>query len=284
MRWSNNIRNEFLNSNILYKLIYINIGIYLILEITKVILNIFLIDINFNTNKLILLSDTSKLISQPWSLLTYIFFHDNIFHLLFTIIWLHFGGKLFLQYFSEKQFITTYILGGISGGLLFILSINYLPSIELLHQNQRLGPLMGSSGAVLAILFAVTTHIPNYNLKIPLMGFIRIKYIAYILLLLSFLGIDGSNSGGNLAHIGGAVFGFLYIKLLTKTKRPNTNNNSFIKYLINIFTSLKPKSSEKENKNNNQKEIDIVLEKISKSGYDSLNTDEKDLLFKASKK
>jgi membrane associated rhomboid family serine protease len=283
MRLVNKIKNEFLNANILYKLIYINVAIYLILEITKVIINIFLIDINFNNDKF-LLSDTKQLISQPWSLLTYIFFHDNIFHLLFTTIWLHFGGKLFLQYFSERQFITTYFLGGISGGLLYIISIKYLPSIELLHRNNELGPLIGSSGAVLAILIAITTHIPNYNLKIPLMGFIRVKYIAYFLLLSSILGIDGSNGGGNTAHIGGAIFGFLYIKLQTNTKRSKTNNKSFIKYLINIFTSFNSKKSVKENKKNNQKAIDIVLEKISKSGYNSLNKDEKDLLFKASKK
>lgn len=283
MRLVNKIKNEFLNANILYKLIYINVVIYLILEITKVIINIFLIDINFNNDKF-LLSDTKQLISQPWSLLTYIFFHDNIFHLLFTTIWLHFCGKLFLQYFSERQFITTYFLGGISGGLLYIISIKYLPSIELLHRNNELGPLIGSSGAVLAILIAITTHIPNYNLKIPLMGFIRIKYIAYFLLLSSILGIDGSNGGGNTAHIGGAIFGFLYIKLQTNTKRSKKNNKSFIKYLINIFTSLNTNKSVKENKKNNQKAIDIVLEKISKSGYNSLNKDEKDLLFKASKK
>ena len=283
MRLVNKIKNEFLNANILYKLIYINVAIYLILEITKVIINIFLIDINFNNDKF-LLSDTKQLISQPWSLLTYIFFHDNIFHLLFTTIWLHFGGKLFLQYFSERQFITTYFLGGISGGLLYIISIKYLPSIELLHRINELGPLIGSSGAVLAILIAITTHIPNYNLKIPLMGFIKIKYIAYFLLLSSILGIDGSNGGGNLAHIGGAIFGFLYIKLQTNTKRSKKNNKSFIKYLINIFTSFNSKKSVKENKKNNQKAIDIVLEKISKSGYNSLNKDEKDLLFKASKK
>ena len=283
MRLVNKIKNEFLNANILYKLIYINVAIYLILEITKVIINIFLIDIIFNIDKF-LLSDTKQLISQPWSLLTYIFFHDNIFHLLFTTIWLHFGGKLFLQYFSERQFITTYFLGGISGGLLYIISIKYLPSIELLHSINELGPLIGSSGAVLAILIAITTHIPNYNLKIPLMGFIRVKYIAYFLLLSSILGIDGSNGGGNTAHIGGAIFGFLYIKLQTNTKRSKKNNKSFIKYLINIFTSFNSKKSVKENKKNNQKAIDIVLEKISKSGYNSLNKDEKDLLFKASKK
>ena len=285
MRLVNKIKNEFLNANILYKLIYINVAIYLILEITKVIINIFLIDIDilFYIDKF-LLSDTKQLISQPWSLLTYIFLHDNIFHLLFTTIWLHFGGKLFLQYFSERQFITTYFLGGISGGLLYIISIKYLPSIELLHRNNELGPLIGSSGAVLAILIAITTHIPNYNLKIPLMGFIKIKYIAYFLLLSSILGIDGSNGGGNSAHIGGAIFGFLYIKLQTNTKRSKKNNKSFIKYLINIFTSFNSKKSVKENKKNNQKAIDIVLEKISKSGYNSLNKDEKDLLFKASKK
>ena len=284
MRLVNKIKNEFLNSSILYKIIYINISIFLLVEVTKVIFNIFLIDINFNTDKLILLSDTNKLISQPWSLLTYIFFHKNIFHLLFTIIWLHFGGKLFLQYFNEKQFITTYILGGITGGLLFIFSIHYLPFVELLYQEGKLGPLMGASGAILAIIFAVSTHIPNYNLKIPLIGFIKIKYIAYILLLLSFLGVDGYNSGGNLAHLGGAIFGFLYIKSLTKTQESKANNNAFIKYLTKIFTSLKSQNSEKENKKNNQKEIDIVLEKISKSGYNSLNKNEKDLLFKASKK
>jgi len=240
-----------------------------------------MIDIYNIKEKLMLPSDIDKLISKPWSLITYMFIHDNFIHLLFNMIWLHFGGKLFLQYLNQKQLINIYILGGISGGILFIMAFNYFPAFTLYSENAK---AIGASASVLAVVFALTTYTPNYSIQIPLIGYIKLKHIAIFYIILDFLSIPKGNAGGHIAHLGGALFGYLYIINLRKNSKSKSHSNTFIKYLINIFTPLKSKTIRKKEKNNSQKEIDIVLEKISKSGYNSLNKEEKDLLFKSSKK
>ena len=125
------IKNEFRSSNILNKIIYVNVFIFLFINILSVISNLFLFSIDFYVEKLMLPSETSQILKQPWSFLTYMFLHNSFLHLLFNMIWLHFGGKLFLQYLNEKQFINIYILGGVFGGLLFVMAFNYLSLIHI---------------------------------------------------------------------------------------------------------------------------------------------------------
>ena len=276
-----NIKREFRTANSLNKIIYINVLVFLVLNIFSVFFSLFMIDIYNIKEKLMLPSDIDKLITKPWSLITYMFIHDNFIHLLFNMIWLHFGGKLFLQYLNQKQLINIYILGGISGGILFIMAFNYFPAFTLYSENAK---AIGASASVLAVVFALTTYTPNYSIQIPLIGYIKLKHIAIFYIILDFLSIPKGNAGGHIAHLGGALFGYLYIINLRKKSKSKSHIDTFIKYLINIFTPLKSKTIRKKEKNNSQKEIDIVLEKISKSGYNSLNKEEKDLLFKSSKK
>jgi membrane associated rhomboid family serine protease len=240
-----------------------------------------MIDIYNIKEELMLPSDINKLINKPWSLVTYMFVHDNFIHLLFNMIWLHFSGKLFLQYLNQKQLINIYILGGISGGILFIMAFNYLPAFTLYSENAK---AIGASASVLAVVFAITTYTPNYSIQIPLIGYVKLKHIALFYIILDFLSIPKGNAGGHIAHLGGALFGYLYIINLRKSPKSKVKSNTLIKYLINIFTPIKSRKNIKKNKTNSQKEIDLVLEKISKSGYNSLNKEEKDLLFKSSKK
>ena len=275
------IKREFKTANSLNKIIYINVLVFLVLNIFSVFFSLFMIDIYNIEEELMLPSDINKLISKPWSLVTYMFIHDNFIHLLFNMIWLHFGGKLFLQYLNQKQLINIYLLGGVSGGILFIMAFNYFPAFTLYSQNAQ---AIGASASVLAVVCALATYTPNYSIQIPLIGYVKLKHIAFFFIILDFLSIPKGNAGGHIAHLGGALFGYLYIINLRKNPKPKASSNSFIKYLINIFTPLKSKKSRKKNKNNNQKGIDLVLEKISKSGYNSLNKEEKDLLFKSSKK
>ena len=276
MRLINKLIKDFKNTNILYKLIYINVGIFLTYNILIVMCSLFMLDASPSIEKLILPSNTNTLIKQPWSIISYMFFHKTFIHLLFNMIWLHFSGKLFLDYFSEKQFLSTYFMGGICGGLLFILSFNYLPAFEIVNQNAK---AMGASASVLAIMFAISTHIPNYRIQIPFIGMIKIKYLAFALIILDIISIPKGNAGGHIAHIGGALFGYIYIKQLNNGVDISKNLYQIINmiFAMNIF-------GKKNNIKKNRNKIDNILEKISKSGYSSLNKNEKEILFKASKR
>jgi len=264
------IKNEFRSTNILNKIIYVNVFIFLLVNILSVISNLFLFSVDSYIEKLMLPSETSQILKQPWSFLTYIFLHNSFLHLLFNMIWLHFGGNLFLQYLNEKQFLNIYILGGVFGGLLFVMAFNYLPALQQYNEQAK---ALGASASVLAIFFAIATKIPNYHIKLPFIGFIKLRYLAIFFILLDFLSIPKGNAGGHIAHIGGALFGFAYIKQLNKTK------SSIFDQILNMFKFTKKKKEKKE-----INEVDVILEKISKSGYNSLNENEKNILFKSSKK
>lgn len=276
MNFLDNLKREFGIANMLNKLIYINVFSFLVLNIFSVIFSLFLIDISSIKELLMLPSSTEEVIKKPWSLISYMFIHDNFIHLLFNLIWLHFGGKLFLQYLNQKQLLYTYILGGLFGGILFIIAFNNLPALIPYSENAK---ALGASASVLAIFFAIATYIPNFQVSIPFIGFIKLKHIALIYIILDFLNIPNGNAGGHIAHLGGAIFGFFYVKQFTQKSAKN-KQNQFLSYLKNIFNFQKSKNK----KSYKMKEIDLILEKISKSGYNSLTKIEKELLFKSSKK
>ena len=276
MNFFDNLKREFGIANMLNKLIYINVFSFLVLNIFSVIFSLLLIDISSIKELLMLPSSTEEVIKKPWSLISYMFIHDNFIHLLFNLIWLHFGGKLFLQYLNQKQLLYTYILGGLFGGILFIIAFNNLPALIPYSENAK---ALGASASVLAIFFAIATYIPNFEVSIPFIGFIKLKHIALIYIILDFLNIPNGNAGGHIAHLGGAIFGFFYVKQFTQKSAKN-KQNQFLSYLKNIFNFQKSKNK----KSYKMKEIDLILEKISKSGYNSLTKIEKELLFKSSKK
>ena len=287
----NNLKHEFKKGTILNKLIYINVGVFLLFSILGVLSFMFQFDISPLLNKLYLPAENSRLISQPWTFITYMFLHSGFMHLLFNMMWLHFGGKIFLQYLHPKQLLSTYILGGISGGLLFISAYNYIPSLQgYLYGAQALG----ASASVLAIIVAIATYTPNYSVQLPFIGFIKLKHIAIFTVALDIISIPKGNTGGHIAHIGGAIFGYIYIKQLQKGNDFSTGFSNFFERLVNTFKNKsKLKTVHKRAKTDyefnsgksaQQKEIDKVLERISKSGYESLSKEEKATLFSASKK
>jgi membrane associated rhomboid family serine protease len=287
----NNLKQEFKQGTILNKLIYINVGLFLLFSILGVLSFMFQFDLNPILNKLYLPAENSKLLSQPWTFITYMFFHNDFLHLLFNMIWLHFGGKIFLQYLNPKQLLNTYIFGGISGGLLFIISYNYLPALTIYTQSAQ---ALGASAAVLAIVVAIATYTPNYSVRFPFIGIVKLKHIAIFCVVLDVLSIPKGNAGGHIAHLGGALFGHFYIKQLQKG---NDYSIGFVKWMNSFATLFKPKNKFKTvykrpktdqqfntEKSEKQKAVDVVLEKISKSGYESLSKEEKATLFSASKK
>ena len=231
MNFLDNLKREFGIANMLNKLIYINVFSFLVLNIFSVIFSLLLIDISSIKELLMLPSSTEEVIKKPWSLISYMFIHDNFIHLLFNLIWLHFGGKLFLQYLNQKQLLYTYILGGLFGGILFIIAFNNLPALIPYSENAK---ALGASASVLAIFFAIATYIPNFQVSIPFIGFIKLKHIALIYIILDFLNIPNGNAGGHIAHLGGAIFGFFYVKKFTQKSAKN-KKNQFLSYLKNIF-------------------------------------------------
>ena len=166
-------------------------------------------------NKLCLPTSFHTLIKQPWSFISYMFLHNGFLHLLFNMIWLHVGGKLFLQYLNPKQLLSTYILGGLFGGITLIIAYNYIPVFKPLA-NEAIA--IGASASVFAIMVAIATYAPNYALKFPLIGFLKLKYIAIFMVFIDILSIPKGNAGGHIAHLGGAMFGYIYIKKLQKGK------------------------------------------------------------------
>jgi len=217
----------------------------------------------------------TALAQRPWTPLTYMFTHENFFHILFNMLWLYWMGQIFEEFLGVKRTVGLYIMGGLTGALFYVALFTLLP--------QFTGRLMiGASASVMALIVAAATLVPNYKISVILIGELSIKWVAILYIILSFLGLKGANAGGELAHIGGALMGFVYIKQLQ-------NGNDWIARISALF---KPKSKLKVASTNHDKkitatprqdEVDAVLDKISRSGYDSLNTHEKEILFRASK-
>jgi membrane associated rhomboid family serine protease len=239
-------------------------------------------------------SDISELVFKPWTLITYMFLHKDLFHMLFNMLVLYFGSQIFNQFLNEKKLLVTYLLGGISGGLLYVLAFNVFPVFESSVSNSI---ALGASASVMAILIGAATYVPNFVVKLIFLGNVKLKYIAMVYLVMDIVKIQGSNSGGHIAHLGGAIFGFFFIQQLKKGNDFTLGFSRFLDYLMVMFKPRKNmkvvykkqgKTKSNADYNNqkvdNQKMVDGILDKISKSGYDSLSADEKAILFDASKK
>ena len=278
-----NLKSKFDSGTIVEKLIYINIFIFLFTLFISVFQNLFKNDTNFLIQWFSLDASTDSLFTKPWSLISYGFLHEGFIHIIFNLIALYFIGNLFIDYFTQKQLFTFYLLGTFFGGLFYLFSQNYFPLFE-----GKTTTLIGASAGISTIFIGISTYMPNFELKIRFIGFVKLWYLAAIWVSLYVLGLTGENAGGHFAHLGGSIFGFLYIN-----KVRNRKFNIF-KKLFSIFTPKKKplktvyRSTNNTKKNSNtkdftQKQIDIILDKISKSGYDTLTKEEKEILFKQGK-
>ena len=239
----------------------------------------------------------SEFVTRPWTLFTYMFMHDlsGILHILFNMLIMYWFGRLFVEYLGSDKLVAVYLLGGIAGGILYLLAYNTVPFFVSQSEAYRIG-MVGASASVNAIVVATATLLPNYTFFLLFIGPVRIKYIAAVFVFLSFLGTVGNNAGGNIAHLGGALMGFIYMKQL----HSGINWGGWITVTLEWFKDLfkeKPRvkvSYRKERastaksappeKGYTQEEIDRILDKISEGGYESLTKDEKEKLFNASKK
>jgi membrane associated rhomboid family serine protease len=276
------IKNRYITGNIIEKLIFINIGVFVFALLLTVFSRLYNGEGNFIVNWFSLDDNFTSMFTKPWSIISYGFLHGGFLHILFNLIGLYFIGNLFLQYFSEKQLLSFYLLGTFFGGILYLLSQNYFP----LFEGKRTY-LVGASAGVSAIFVGVATHIPNYQLKIRFIGYVKLWYLAAIWVGLDVLGLVGTNAGGNFAHLGGALFGFLYVKRASNKEITvfDSIGNLFKKKEKPLKTVYKSAEKKKQTQTNlNQEQIDKILDKISKSGYDTLTKLEKEFLFKQGKK
>ena len=233
-------------------------------------------------------------ITRPWTIITYGFAHSlgDIFHILFNMLGLYWFGRVFNEYLGSDKLIATYILGALTGGVFYLIMFNTIPFFV---NNANFPGMVGASAAVFAILMAVATLMPDYAFYLIFLGPVKVKYIAFFYIVVSFLGSVGPNAGGNLAHLGGAFIGYVYVKQL----QAGVNWGGWITATLNWFKDLfssKPKvkvSYRKDEpakkkstgpKKASQEEIDHILDKISDRGYESLTKEEKEKLFNASKK
>ena len=270
--------------NGLIKIILINVSIFIVISFIQVIMTISSLSSFFNifVNKLMLPASLNTFIFQPWSIITYFFLHFNFMHILWNMLFLYWFGKIIQDNIGNNALISLYVLGGIIGGFLFMAIYNIIP-----YYSERVSEslMLGASAGVFSVVVGSATLLPNYSFYLLIIGPVRIKYIALFYVLLSFFDVAGSNAGGEIAHMGGAIIGYIYIKKLQNGIDIGQGVISFINFFNN-----KPISKMREEKDinifeeNSQDEIDKILDKISKSGYSSLTNEEKERLFDSSKK
>jgi membrane associated rhomboid family serine protease len=285
------IKNYFNNNMVLYRLVLINVVVFIGVNIVD--LFGFLFGLSFSLDKLLRLffgleAGVANFIWKPWTIITYMFLHDDIFHILFNMLFLTWTGKLFSEYLGQQKLTATYFLGGIAGGLFYIIAYQIFPAFA--NHNQAI--LIGASAGVLAVFFAVATLLPNYTTQLLIIGSIKLKFLAIIMFLLYAFSIPSGNAGGHIAHIGGALFGFVSIKFLQ-------SGTDITKWFTKLF-SFKSRSRKNmkvvyrsnenadeiymEKQRMTQENLDRILDKINRSGFDSLTADEKEFLYKASGK
>lgn len=288
------LRRKYQQGNIALRFIYINVGIFIITALIGIILK--LTGVVFSPLYwLECPADPIKLLMQPWSLITYMFLHADVFHILFNMLWLYWFGQLFLYLFSAKHFRGLYILGGLCGGFLYIIAYNVFPYFQ---PYISVSYLLGASASVLAIAVATAVREPDYRVNLLFLGTIRLKYVALILVITDLLFITSSNGGGHIAHLGGALAGWWFAYAFQHGYDPTRWINGIIDWIERLF-SPRPRKRPKmkvyfgdrsadydynTRKRQQEAAIDHILEKLKKSGYESLTSDEKKRLFDASKK
>ncbi|GAB1417667.1 rhomboid family intramembrane serine protease [Bacteroidales bacterium] len=294
-QFSNSVKAFFGRKTILSRLILINLLVFLLGYFVHLGMWLFKLEttdgMRLFTEWLAVPSSTSRLLQKPWTPLTYMFLHESFFHLLFNMVTLYFGSTIFLKYFNDRQLLLTYLIGGLLGALFYILAFNFFP--VFLEANPY-ALALGASASALAVVIAAAMFAPQYTVNLMFIGQVRMKYIALFFILMDIFSIQGNNPGGHIAHLGGAVWGALYALSLRNGVNPFKS--------LRLFKGGRLRKRRKQNsaspsygrpvdddqynrkRNERQQQVDLILDKISKHGYDSLSEQEKAILFSHSRK
>ena len=294
------IKESFRKGTTLHKLIYLNLGLFLAVQIVRIVLvlsNAYDLFPGF-LNYLAVPANLEVLARRPWTLITYMFLHEGFIHILFNLLWLYWFGTVFVQELGLKKLLSTYLLGGLTGGILYVVFYNVFPVFEEVREGSI---ALGASASVMAVVVATATYQPDRRMHLVLIGPIKIVYIALAMFILTSMVDFSVNTGGKIAHIGGALSGFLFAYYYRQGK---DLTKGFDRTMDSIATWFKPgkeklkvtykRSTEDKRSTDDkeynqqkvaeQKEIDQILDKISKAGYDSLTSREKEMLFKMGNK
>lgn len=295
----NNIFQEifhfFIRGSILSRLIGINLAIFLFANFFRVLF--FLLNEPIITDLMInwlgVSSNIIVVLHRPWTLFSYMFFHIDFLHILFNMIVLYVGGRLFSDFIGTSRLVPTYLFGGLAGAIFYIASFNIFP---VFRDVVAFSVAIGASASVLSIFVAIAVYMPNYRLPLLLLGSIRLKYIALFFVIIDIISIDQGNPGGHLAHLGGAAWGYLYAVFLKSGKDPARALGLWLDAIGNIFSRKprlrveyhreRPATDEEYNDQRavDRQKMDTILDKISRSGYDSLTREEKSFLFNMGRK
>jgi membrane associated rhomboid family serine protease len=283
------LKFQYKIGNVGVRLIFWNLILFALPEVFFALTQLFHVNIDY-LSYVSLSSNWSDLAWKPWSILSYAFFHFGVIHLIFNMLMLHFTSNLFITFFTQKQLLGVYILAALFSGFVFLIGYQFLPMLANISTT-----MVGASGAIMAILMATTAYQPFMEIRLMFFGKVKLWQIALVLLLVDLIQLPMNNTGGHIAHLSGAFFGYIYIKLLQN----GTDLSRIVDSIVNLFSKKqstpfkkvhvnpkKPtvkKQSKIVVKDKTQQQLDEILDKISQSGYDSLTSEEKEFLFKAGK-
>lgn len=297
----NDLRNNFTRqADSLNQLIVVNVLVFVVLNLIAVVFALFALRLGWYdtiSRWLAVPAYLPRLLQKPWSPISYMFVHSGFFHILFNMLWLYWMGKIFQEYLGNKKLVALYFLGGFAGAIMYILAFNVFP---LFKSALPTADAVGASASVLAIVVGTATLLPNYTIRLFLFGNVPLKYLALVMVVLDLLSLAGNNAGGHFAHLGGAIFGFIYIKQLQTGNDLGAWFNRFADWLVTLLRSRKQKSNMRVSYKRTagdakggsskadahkvpQEVIDRILDKIAQQGYDGLSKEEKEQLFRASK-
>ena len=279
MRTFDELKYKFLTLNLAEKLIVVNAAIYVV---NSLVVFLFQLDENVLMKWFELPKDFSEFILQPWSIITYAFFHASLMHIFWNMLLLYYIARTYFNLLPVKYFVNLYFMGALFGGAFYLLSYNVFPVFSQTHSS-----LVGASAAIMAVFIFLCVYLPNLEVRLIFFN-TKLFYIGLAFVLLDIIQIPFGNAGGHIAHLGGALFGYLYAKQFEKDKVGSESNFSswfrkkkkppFKKVYRNTTNINKELEIERK-----QEQIDAILDKISKSGYESLSSQEKDFLFRAGK-
>lgn len=304
----NDLRSTFTrDNNSLNQLILVNVLVFLVLSIVAVIVALFQLEAGWYlriSRYLAVPASLGNLLYRPWSLLSYMFVHAGFFHILFNMLWLYWIGQIFQEYLGSKKLVAVYFLGGFAGAFMYMLAFNIFPLFRSIIDTSF---AVGASASVLAVVVGAATLLPNFTIRLFLFGNVPLKYLALAMVIIDLLSASGSNAGGHFAHLGGAVFGFVYIKQLQAGRDLGAGFDRVVDWLVTTFKPGKKSRLKVSYKNPGtnktasvktaasspaaaatsnkvpQEVIDRILDKIAQNGYDGLSKEEKEQLFRASK-
>lgn len=290
-----NLYGRFKYGDVVVRLLYINIGVFILTSLPELICTLFNWPLVGWTGYLMFPASAERFIHQPWSILTYMFVHVGVFHVFFNMVWLYWFGRLFLNFFSSKHLRGLYLLGGMMGALAYMVAYHVFPYFS---HSVNTACVAGASASVLAIVVAVSVREPDYPIHFMFIGTVRLKYIALVMIILDVLFVTSDNAGGHIAHLGGALAGWLFASALAKGVDMTRWINAALdfcrvkrnmklrkpKMKVHYGSGRKSSSADNESRNTHTAEIDCILDKLRKSGYNNLTDDEKKKLFDASKR